>query len=363
LITKLSPKQVARIPEFIDKWSNIGLSIDPVDHGLVESHVKKAYLDAGKLEPKTCAWFKSPLLGALAYLMLMELGNAHDASCEEFGKSLKLSATSPNLANLEKLKASVNREIFSTLTRDMADIVNTRVHNLVDAKICDTVLANLPSASAGGAWESVIERLESQVDEINWTTIRRRAMDNLPSLATMVFRQGLGIETPIDVRCLCDYLSEACGLTEFAAGSGGTVSVVWWWPFEKICVLTERYTELHRDEHFMLHNEIGPSVKYPDGWSIYCHHGAVVEPWVVTDPGKVTPQTILGERNPLTRGVLLALYGEHRFSRDTGIQLLPLNQYPEWASSGPVGEKLRIAGFIGRGSPRPLYLIRQSDLS
>lgn len=46
-----------------------------------------------------------------------------------------------------------------------------------------------------------------------------------------------------------------------------------WWPFEKVCFVSERPVELHCVGSGELHNDNGPAVKYEDGYRVYVHHG------------------------------------------------------------------------------------------
>lgn len=350
--------------EFINTWSAIGLSTDPVDRRLFEKRVRKIYQDAGMGEPESFAWFKSPLQGAIAYLMLVELGNVRVPGWEKFGENVDLSGRSAEAAVFGKLKESVSQEVLSELTNNMADVVNERVYNLVESRICDAVLSELPSAVSASEWDRVKETLGGTVEEKVWKNTRRTILDDFPNLSTTVFRQGLGPEVSIDVRCLYDYLSKVCGLTEFESfgGYSDRESSVLWWPFERICVVAERYSEIHRDEYFMLHYDQGPAVKYRDDWGIYSYRGIVVAPWVITDPEKITPLVILAERDVTLRSVLVDRYGEPRFSRDSGIQIFPLSHYREWAKSETAKLHVKTAGFRGRGLPPPLYLVHRDGV-
>lgn len=58
----------------------------------------------------------------------------------------------------------------------------------------------------------------------------------------------------------------------------------WWWAFDDAAVLTERPTELHRDELNRLHSEDGMAIRFSDGWGFYSWHGTRVPEWVVLEP-------------------------------------------------------------------------------
>lgn len=46
-----------------------------------------------------------------------------------------------------------------------------------------------------------------------------------------------------------------------------------WWPFEKVCFVSEGPVELHCDASGVLHNDDGPAVTYEDGYCVYVHNG------------------------------------------------------------------------------------------
>src|SRR3990172_9554068 len=61
----LTPEQISRMPEFMDKWLGIGLSTAPVDRERGEHGIWAAYQAAGLPPPKIIIWLDSPL--ALCY--------------------------------------------------------------------------------------------------------------------------------------------------------------------------------------------------------------------------------------------------------------------------------------------------------
>lgn len=58
----------------------------------------------------------------------------------------------------------------------------------------------------------------------------------------------------------------------------------WWWAFKGFVVISERPSELHRDEENRLHNETGMAISWPDGWGFFSWHGTRVPEWVITEP-------------------------------------------------------------------------------
>ena len=52
--------------------------------------------------------------------------------------------------------------------------------------------------------------------------------------------------------------------------------VNWWYPFDEVCILSERPNVISVNEKGELHNENGPALQYPDGYSVYALNGVQV---------------------------------------------------------------------------------------
>jgi uncharacterized protein DUF6745 len=66
-------------------------------------------------------------------------------------------------------------------------------------------------------------------------------------------------------------------------------SCCWWWPRERVCVVSDRpavlRVEVWQENGIVrLHEADGPAVRYRDGWEVYAWHGTQVPSWVITDP-------------------------------------------------------------------------------
>ena len=75
LITEITEEQKARFPEFVTRWTNIGLCTDPADRPRAEAGVREAYRCGGLEPPKEIIWCSSP----------SDMINKRNACLEEFG--------------------------------------------------------------------------------------------------------------------------------------------------------------------------------------------------------------------------------------------------------------------------------------
>jgi hypothetical protein len=108
------------------------------------------------------------------------------------------------------------------------------------------------------------------------------------------------------------HLNAIEGLTDLTQSCG------WWWPFRGAVILTERHTELRRDDRGRLHSASAAAVKYPDGFAVYAWHGVRVAGAVILHPETITVAEIQGEANAEVRRVLLERYGLDRYLYDSG---------------------------------------------
>ncbi len=86
-ITSLTAEQQARFPEFIEKWTDIGLSTAPADRAAAELGIRKAYEAAGKKPPRI-VWTSSPLAQGLTRAIVEKLSKK---PAHEVGKNIEAS--------------------------------------------------------------------------------------------------------------------------------------------------------------------------------------------------------------------------------------------------------------------------------
>lgn len=109
---------------------------------------------------------------------------------------------------------------------------------------------------------------------------------------------------------------ELGGLAEVARSAG------WWWPYERVALLTERPSELHRDEAGRLDRADGPALGYRDGFALHAWRGMPVPADFLSGLGDLTPERVRSEENAELRRVMLEHYGYDRYLADSGAEPL-----------------------------------------
>jgi hypothetical protein len=89
----------------------------------------------------------------------------------------------------------------------------------------------------------------------------------------------------------------------------------WWWPYENLCLLSERPNILKRDNRGRLHNENGMAVGFPDGWGLYAWNGILVPEDVIVLSEPISFERIEAEPNAEIRRVLIERFGLDNYLR------------------------------------------------
>ena len=119
-----------------------------------------------------------------------------------------------------------------------------------------------------------------------------------------------------------NFFGEQCGIKEVEKLDGlmGMAEGGWWWPLDEAVVLTDRPTELHRDDEHRLHNEFGPCIAYADDFKMFAWHGIVVDEHVIVAPETITVAEIEDERDQEIKRVKILRMGTDRYMLASGCE-------------------------------------------
>jgi len=108
------------------------------------------------------------------------------------------------------------------------------------------------------------------------------------------------------------YFAEVAGVADaarLAPLSRLSAAAGWWWPFDRLCIITDRPLALSRDAENRLHCENGPAIKYRDGWGVYAWHGRRVPADWIEKRHELDPNEIIKHRDVEMRAVGAAIIG------------------------------------------------------
>ena len=264
-IEKLTPEQIARFPEFIERWTKIGLSCEPLDLPRAQLAVRDAYAAAKLQPPKAFYVFDGPVSGAVGVAILRAIPSA-----------------------------SVGASVGDSVWDSVWDSVGDSVRDSVGASVGDSVWESVWDS----VWDSVRDSVRQMIygsHDAGWLSFYS------------YFREAVGLK---------DQTEKLTGLLTLAEHCG------WWSPYQEVAVLQHRHSELHRDDRGRLHNPNGMAVKYRDGWGCWRINGVAVDEQIVMRPESQTIKQIGDEQNAEVRRVRIERYGWTKYLQESGAKCL-----------------------------------------
>ena len=273
-LNSLTKAQGAKLADWAQKWTRIGLSTEPADRPAFERAVRALYLEQGRNAPSRVIWTGSPLA--------VDLVMTH----------LTANANAPEL-DLSFLSRSVADHVREVVRVEAASPVIRGTHKQLQH--CTTVRHYFHGPLQAGGW---------------WT-LSGRCAARYGTPATASFLQDVcGVQLPATEARL------ARALQDIAASAGC------WLGADTCVVVSERPLAIHRDERGRLHAQDAPALIYRDGAALAFWHGVHMPLDVMVDRSALTLERILKEPNAEVARVMVALYGEARFLRDVGAEVI-----------------------------------------
>ena len=255
MIKQLTDAQIARFPEFIKKWTDIGLSTQPADRLRAEHGIRLAYETAKLRAPLKIVWTTSPLAQVLT------------ESC------------------VRKENASVHASVLASVRASVRDSVLASVRDSVHASVRDSVRDSVH--------DSVLASVYARCD---WWF--GNGQHDAPWCAYLnFFREAAGLITQTD---------HAEPHREIVESAG------WFSPYQQICWIAERHRRLRLNQRGQLHSHDGMAVEYPDGWGVWEWNGVRVDEQIILQPDTLTPEQIATETNAQVRQVMVERVGIER---------------------------------------------------
>ncbi len=220
----------AELDAIRNEWIAVGLCTAPADRPRAEAAVRLIYRQAGLSDGIRCVWTTSPVSGAITANALMQRARRARRPAN---------VASPTAVLCPEAVGFINPQDLTTIRRAIVDPLATRVTR--------------------NAWRPILQQVTKTCT---------------PPYVAPAYGQhdALAFALADVLRVLGLDVSGMEARAEVARSSG------WWWPFDDVCVLSERPSLIALDECGRLHSTSGAAVRYPDGWSIYAHHGDVLDP-------------------------------------------------------------------------------------
>jgi hypothetical protein len=283
-------------------WERVAVATGPGEG--VEEAVRQAYREVGLAEPERVLVLASPAAGAVVAAWL----NASEERRKWLEEPGRVDAPEGTLEVLRELRAVAEA---GGPGRSVRDDVRTgpweRARAATCAELGHTGWAALWGETGGRLWpqsERLVSDLRRALADIGGEDLRRMSLDAVLGQHDAPWLSAF------------DGVGTLDGLRRVAERAG------WWWPYERIAIVTERPVELHLDDLGRLHRADGPAMVYADGFALHAWHGMPVPAGFAATMTALTPERIRAEENAELRRAMLEHFGVERYLAESGAKPL-----------------------------------------
>jgi hypothetical protein len=302
-INKLTPAQIARMGEWVEKWLAIGLSTEPADFDAAEQAMRNLYASSGNAQPRVVLRMSSPYGAIIGGLMAEALLSAEAVESQVWSlvRSQVWSQVGSQVGS--QVRSQVESQVRSQVDSQVWSQVGSQVGSQVESQVGSQVDSQVWSQVGSQVWLQVRSQVESQV----WSRWNQSRYQNLNAgwhAYVTFFRDICGWEN----ETLAAYANDEI-LSQHA-------SWTWWAP--EVGAISDKPSVMHRDEQGRLHSTTEAALQYRDGWAIHAVHGVRVPADIIEDRASITVARIEGESNAEIRRVMIDLYDPKRYLKDSG---------------------------------------------
>ncbi len=306
IIKQLTEAQDALMPTACRDWTRIGLATSqrPVELSRVRECIARIYRNADLEPPGLVVQVGSPLAVSTAATQLAQTG--------------------------VRIGDQVRHQVMTQVRDRLGLQIRAQISSRVEARIRERV------------WARVRGPVGDQVRDRVWDQVRVQAADQRTDWSWGMLAGNLEASW----LSYHDFTGKTLGLDCCrrleAHGDLALAGVGFWLPATRAAIVSPTPSQMHRDDHGELHCDDGPAITYPDGWSVWAHHGVVVPRDVIESPAQITVDRIRAEHNSNIRRVMRERYGEGRYLVETGAKVIDIDTVATDAQS-PNGQRIHRA--------------------
>ncbi len=101
---------------------------------------------------------------------------------------------------------------------------------------------------------------------------------------------------------------------------------MWWWPFSKVCIVSDRPASISLDEQERLHNENGPAIAFRDGFAVYAWRDVTVPAAWIESRDSLNSSTALAVKNVEQRRAACEIIGWDRVLSDPKLNPIVIDE-------------------------------------
>jgi hypothetical protein len=290
------------------RWLEHGLATGPGDRAAAEQAVRDAYRLAGLTAPTHVVWLGSPLAGACAAALLNTPAPAAALTgpWRDAAARLAEQGCPPGFPAGRSVRPAVRTAPWAAARRELTDALGP------------AGWARHWAAAGRRPWQLLVDRLATPLRtrlEQHLDEAATRSTD--PATTTLIGHTRTvlldAVHGQLDGGWLGAFDSMLTRTPRLAALADVARGAGWWWPYERVAILTERPEALHRDNVGRLHHGDGPALCYPDGYGLHAWRGMPISGEVAAALPRLTVEQIRAEDNAEIRRVMLEHFGFDRY--------------------------------------------------
>ena len=329
-IESLTPAQIARFPEFIERWTRIGLDTSPADRPRAERAIAAMYAGANLAVPRI-VWCGSPISQAITRAIVQKIGGSKDSVGASVGASVLASVWA---SVLDSVWASVLDSVGASVGASVRDSVGASVRSSVWASVLDSVGASVRDSVGASVRDSVGASVGASVRDSVGASVRSSVGASVRDSVGASVRDSVGASGfgQHDANWIGFYafFREVLGLTTQTKAliplTELTESAGWFLPHKNICWVSERHNDLHKNAEGQLHREDGPAVQYTDGWQLWRIAGIEVDEQIVMRPETQNLKQIEDEQNEEVRRIRIERFGWPRYIAESNAECMEVRR-------------------------------------
>jgi len=255
-ITKLTKTQEARLPEWRDKWINIGLQTGDADWERFERGARMAYKKAAIPFPDKVIRVQSPIVGALVASMLIT--PAISTTLRHF-KIRNAVYSAVGSAVDSAVESAVDSAVRSAVRSAVYSAVHSAVHSEVGSAVHSAVYSAVHSAVVQKPLKTTQLLWHGWLGGQFWVG----GWYGAPSFVSF-FTEVCGLKLEQGIQERADAYRDICE------------SVNYVWPNTEFVIVCDRPKHIRR-KNGQLHSDQGKAIEYKDGWGLFALDGVVIK--------------------------------------------------------------------------------------
>lgn len=268
-IKELTEEQKAKCPEYVERWTKIGLSTEPAEWGKATDAWRILYKELKYENFGSPVKVQSPVVGSVVASYAKNLMNYMDDEKPSFTRGDFFTHLNTFLRNEKKNK------LYSLLKEKI------KLNDVIINTIFDTILVTLEEVyknknvfsdlfGNGNTSEKAVFKFLSELNKkgFDWHAWDAGAMWASYGAWATFMRDELGIDIKDIGNAYVDQIT----------------SVGYVWPNSLFLIMCDRPEKINRNTEGQLHSSNDFSISWRDGWGLYHLNGVEIPEWIVRTP-------------------------------------------------------------------------------